>query len=322
MELKLKAVTFYNGSPEVAELRPAGVVQLIREPDNKADKDAIAVLYKGIQIGYLPKGTKTDATYAEIIDYAYWDESLKWNTEHMGRFQSMKMRIKQSEQVPTKGGKIYGGRYLRVTAFLKYFDSYGGGDGLIKWAFKQAVGESYKEYDLDWERLYDGYRVALDEVCNRGTAMHDAIECALMGTDHDPSLLPAGWDTFLKKYEPEVLYMEERFRDNTLMVTGQPDFVGYVNYKRRRVLAVLDWKSSREVNDKHRLQISIYAKNVVVDGVNPEIAMVVAFGAENRQKFSASVVRYDQVIENYLACRHIRKAMDVFGVRLDESSVL
>ena len=101
------------------------------------------------------------------------------------------------------------------------------------------------------------------------------------------------------------------------MVTGQPDFVGYITFKGRRVLAVVDWKSSKKPSIKHKLQASIYATNVEWDGEKPELAPIVAFGADNKQRFSASAVSADQIANNYQAMRHIKKAMALTGVRIN-----
>ena len=310
MILKLAGVTFATDhNPELKQLRPSGVVSFEAEPDNEYDPNAVKVMYKDQHIGYVPKSEVAqkealDHGTAKIIDYAYWDSDIKWNERHIGQFQSMTFEIGEVEM---DNNKIFGGRYIRCTKFLKYFDPYGGGDGLIRWAFSQ--GSTFEEYEE-----------ALNERSESGTLMHDVIEGYFKTGEFTEGrkYLPEGWDNFVDKYRPEMIYGEERFYDNNLMVTGQPDFVGYITYKGRRVRAVVDWKSSKKPSLKHKIQASIYSMNASLDEQPIEVAMIVAFGADNKQGFSVSVVEREQIKSNYLAMEHVKKAMDAVGVYVDE----
>jgi hypothetical protein len=204
-------------------------------------------------------------------------------------------------------GRILGGRYIRCTTFLKYFDTNGGAEGLIRWAFSQGT-------------TYDQYEEALNECAENGTLMHNEIEQYFKNgmRIEERKHMPEGWDNFCEKYEPEFVYGEERFYDNNLMVTGQPDFVGYITYKGKRVRAVVDWKSSKRPSLKHKIQTSIYAKNCFIDEQPIECAMVVAFGADTLQGYSIGYVDQEQIESNYLAMTHIRKAMECVGIIADE----
>ncbi len=311
MLLKLVGVTFAtNNKPELKKLRPSGVVSFEAEPDNEYDKKAVKVMYKGDHIGYVPKSelaqeTALQAGTAKIIDYAYYDPDLRWNENHVGQFQSMTYDIE--EQIEEGSNRIIGGRYVRCTTFLKYFDTAGGAEGLIRWAFSQ--GTTFEEYEE-----------ALNECAENGTMMHDEIEGYFKTGEFTEGrkYLPEGWDNFVNKYEPEMIYGEERFYDNNLMVTGQPDFVGYITYKGRRVRAVVDWKSSKRPSLKHKIQASIYSMNASLDEQPIEVAMVVAFGASTKQRFSVAVVEREQIESNYLAMEYLSKAMECVGVKADE----
>lgn len=309
MLLKLVGVTFAtNNNPELKKLRPSGVVSFEAEPDNEYDPKAVKVMYKGDHIGYVPKSelaqeTALQAGTAKIIDYAYFDPDIKWNENHIGQFQSMTYDIE--EQIDENSNRIIGGRYVRCTTFLKYFDTAGGAEGLIRWAFNQ--GDTFEKYEE-----------ALNECAENGTLMHDAIEQFFDPDTYRSDLLPDGWDNFVEKYNPEWVYGEERFYDNKLMVTGQPDFVGYITYKGRRVRAVVDWKSSKRPSLKHKIQASIYSMNASLDEQPIEVAMVVAFGALTKQGFSVAVVEREQIESNYLAMEYLSKAMECVGVKADE----
>jgi len=213
---------------------------------------------------------------------------------------------------------------------------------------EQVTLEDMMELFKAPDGLYNIYKRALDRTADNGTLMHAAIEvdlngereffriksaelsdpsdlsdCSLGGTDWIleipiPEWLPEGWANFKNKYEIQVLYMEERFLDNDLMVCGQPDLVCMI---RKRVksgkpenewrMMVLDWKSSKKPSIKHKIQISIYAKNCQWDGQSPDGAMVVCFGAENKQGFSTSTVKKEDIEVTYMGMKHLKKAIDL-----------
>ena len=312
--ISFKVAGLMSQGDEVTSLRPTGYVLLKAEPENEYDSGAVAVYYSGVRVGYVPKkGNYQEqaikAMKAKVVAcsyvHAYVDSKPQWNDDGEGELRSIRVEIEAQEE---SASKVIGGRYLRVTSFLKHFDPYGGGEGLIRWAFNQG-------------QTFDEYKDALTKCADDGTLMHDAIEQSFKGSD-DKNHLPDGWDRFVEKFEPEFCYGEERFYDSKLMVTGQPDFVGYITFKGRRVLAVVDWKSSKKPSIKHKLQASIYATNVEWDGDKPEIALIVAFGADNKQGFSASAVTADQIGNNYKAMLHVKRAMELTGVRIKPEDCL
>ena len=324
-EFQVAGITFaLDRMPELKQSRPTGAVYFIAEPDNEYDANAVKIqLADGVQIGYVPKGAyqslAKEIGEGVIVEYKYHDKSKGCNDEHTGNLKSITVGIEADDEF----GDIIGARMLRCTSFLSYFDCYGGGDGLIRWAFNQG-------------NTFDEYQKALEEVTQAGTDMHDEIEQFFSIEESDtykdefgnlevPKVmgkfehLPEGFINFYNKFKPEVDWMEERFRDTKLLVTGQPDWVGDITYKGRRVRAVVDWKSSKQPSMKHKLQASIYACNI---NPAPEVAVIVAFGADNKQGYSVSVLEAEQIKQNYIGCQYIRKAMDTIGVWIDESKFL
>jgi hypothetical protein len=299
-------------------LRPAGSVEFEPEPDNQYDPDAVKVMYKGMMLGYVPKGYVQDLCVAgadAVIDeYCYKGDTERFppkgfNQEHDGVLGSVTVRLVLQEEEPA--GNVIGGRYLRVTTFLKYFDMYGGGDGLFKWLVNQAFER--KESFSSADELIEEAMLARDETAQAGTDMHDAIE-HWFRTGEDNGKLPEGWFNFVNKYAPEPISMEERFKDNEIMVTGRYDFLGYVDMpKMGRVKAVLDWKSNKKATESNRMQAGIYAKNL-----GAEAAGVVSFGSETKQKFSFASLNKAQINDYYTAARHIKAAMDVIGLWIPE----
>tara|TARA_X000001382_G_scaffold80607_1_gene56749 strand:+ start:1663 stop:2613 length:951 start_codon:yes stop_codon:yes gene_type:complete len=315
--ISFKVAGLMSQGDEVTSLRPTGYVLLQAEPENEYDSGAVAVYYNDVRVGYVPKKGNYQkqaikAMKAKVVAcsyvHAYVDGKPQWNDDGEGELRSIRVEIEAEKE---SASKVIGGHYLRVTSFLKHFDPYGGSEGLIRWAFSQ--GETFDEY-----------KDALTKCADDGTLMHDEIEGYFKtgefteGRQH----LPEGWNAFVDKFEPEFIFGEERFYDSKLMVTGQPDFVGYVTFKGRRVLAVVDWKSSKKPSLKHKLQASIYASNVEWEGEKPEIALIVAFGADNKQRFSASAVSADQIGNNYKAMLHVKRAMELVGVRIKPEDCL
>lgn len=308
INLNVAGITFQRDrNPTIATLRPAGAVSFVADPDNNYDSGAVKVVYKDILLGYVPKGDlqvlALEKGLGTVHEYKYLNDSGVWNSDHDGALQSITLSIDVEEE--EKSGRVVGGKYMRVTTFLGYFDPYGGGDGLIKWAFDQSDN-------------YDGYKAALNKAAEDGTELHTAIQSYLENEPYDADYMPEGWAAFEKKYEPELISAEVRFWDSTLMVTGQYDFLGYITVKGARVLALLDWKSSKKPNEKHKIQASIYASNVEFDGESPDMAMVVAFGAENKQRFSVAGITKEQIKSNYIGMLNVRAGMDSMGIWIPE----
>ena len=317
-KFNVAGITFaLKQKPELYMYRPTGAVTFKAEPDNPSDKNAVAIYHNGNKLGYVPKDKPELQKFCKesgvglVSSYKYhhpdWKELgiPKWNDKHMGQLKSIEIEV---DLEPEKESDIIGGRYMRVTSFLSYLNTSGTCDNLIRWAF--GKGNTFEEY-----------KEALDETAENGTLMHECIE-QWFSTKGDAPMLPKGWANFEKKYQPSYVYLEKRFKDNQLMLTGQPDFVGYITYKGRRVSAVLDWKSSKAVQLKHRLQVAIYNKNAYVDGINPEISMVVAFGANNKQGYSVSVLDKDEVENYYQASKLLKEVINLTGCKVDESKYL
>ena len=327
MEIRLKGIQAEakKNFQTFKTLRPSGAVTLVHDSENVYDPYCIQVIYETddnlVLLGYVPalkQGGKyigselqryiidNKVTVGLVTRYGYIDGDT-FNDEHKGHLQSVTIEV----DIPDNdSGRAIGGKYLRVTSFIRYFDSYGGGDGLIRWAFEQS-------------NTYEGYKKALNDTAEAGTDMHTAIESYLAGDRSEEILagLPEGWDAFEKKYEIDVIDMEQRFYDNTLLVTGQPDLFCYLRKRGSDdpfKLTVVDWKSSKKPSQKHKIQVSIYSKNKSFDGQQTEQAMIVAFGAENKQRFSASIVSRDKIETTYSGMKMLRQLIDSCGSYIPE----
>lgn len=316
-----------------SKLRPTGFVTLVPEPDNKYDPFCIGVFYGDVRIGYIP-ALKEGGVYVgselqryiidnklaqlPIVKYAYIDQKGSWNDQHVGHLQSVTLCLPTEEVEATADEK-----YTRVTEFISHFNDGGKSDNLIVWALEKVrnflkvlTAQAALDIILRDKSFAEIYQSILQETADDGIAMHARIEEYFRWPTSCPDMpypkelldkLPAGFINFIEKYQPKVAYMEERFYDDTLMVTGQPDMVCYINGK----LVVVDWKSSKAVSMKHRLQVSIYAKNAKHEGNLAIGAMVVCFGAPTKQGYSLGALDLEKINRYYEAMKHLRSVIDI-----------
>jgi hypothetical protein len=162
----------------------------------------------------------------------------------------------------TKSHTEDGIEYQSITSFLSTYPSYV--DPLIKWAIEKFTNiEEYEEF--------------MKKAAEEGTAMHEQCERMLKGEDED---FP-GMQSFMQKYNPEVISMEETIFDKELGLAGKYDAL----LKICDLSVLIDWKSSKSVQEKHKAQVAFYAHNK-----GAQEAWVVCFGTENKQGYSISKV--------------------------------
>jgi hypothetical protein len=298
-EINVAGITFaMEDNPELKTSRPFGAVTLTPEPNNQFDDNAIRVDWNGIKLGYIPaKGPHQDwihglindgeAFSAEIKDYSYRD-GKNFNTNHEGILGSVTI------SVCTEGEWTWelneGRQYQRLTSVLKTFwpDT---PDRLMRWAMNKFSG-------------WNHYREEMNELAEAGTRMHDALEKYFKGElndEDDREHLPAGLVSFLEQYKVTPISFEERLYDKHYGVCGKYDMLAEIYDKTADVdlgVVALDWKSSKAVRTKHKLQACWYAKMA-----NAQRAMVVAFGK------GCEVWHTDNVDEGYEAVCNIVKSI-------------
>ena len=62
----VRGFQYYEGPKRIDELNKTGMVELVREPNNKFDKRAIAIHFNGFKIGYLPR--ESNKTISILMD--------------------------------------------------------------------------------------------------------------------------------------------------------------------------------------------------------------------------------------------------------------
>jgi hypothetical protein len=105
-----------------------------------------------------------------------------------------------------------------------------------------------------------------DDAAERGTQMHVLIADYLTGEDVLLDGLPefqakalASFDAFAKEYEVEPLAIEILVHSKDHVFAGTADLVCRMNYKGRRVLALVDFKSGENFYRDHAVQLEMYA---------------------------------------------------------------
>lgn len=255
-------------------VKPSGIVNLLWEEDNKYDKKAIAVWYKGTHIGYLKKNSaEQEYCYeklrqgveprATVVEYrfGYEDDSgnMVFNDSDEGHLMHVKLEI-EGHVGYQKDGKSY----ISITNLLKYINPEGDSDSLIQWAMT-----NYKSFEE--------YKDGLEKYADDGTELHKTIEDFLLKRGKGNEAIA----NFVKKYKPEVLSTEKTVFNDELGIAGTYDALLDI----AGIKTVVDWKSSKKPRLKHKLQAAFLANEV-----GAEQAMVVCFGANTKQGFSVSLI--------------------------------
>ena len=304
---------------------PDSTVKFVEEKDNPHDSKAIAIVWNGVKLGYVPmtrgeyKGSYQDIArklkVGKVIRYKYTpDNGNNWNDEHNGQLGSVKigMSIQEEDQF----SPVIGQKKVRISSLLGYLNCSGSVDGLINWAFNNSENGTF-----------EGYKSALDATAVAGSLMHDSIEMILKRnqgisdyqmTKEESDLIPKGWNKFMDKFMLDVVNTEHRFVDANLGVTGQYDCLAHAYINGNKYLTVFDWKSSKKPSLKHKLQASFYAKNI--EGCDK--AVVVAWGSNTKQGYSASIIDRDTIENNYKAICLLKQLLDTMGVNFREEQMI
>ena len=320
-EVNVVGMTFVNKDPAFKTLRPEGRVSLIPDPDNKFDKNAVQVWGSGeemTRIGFLPAKdggdilqrevidihSKGETVYAYVLGYAYYADK-SFNNNHKGRLQACTLFVADSEEAMDEGIKAYNARvdakkaselgleedtgadevtsthyitdgvkYRRLTDLLGIYEPDGkdGADRIIKWACDQGS--------------FDDYKTRLNTAASDGTKMHNEIERWLNGNENAD--VPQGFLNWWDKYQPEIIDVETTVYDEGIKVAGTFDLLCRINDKGKDLLVAVDWKSSKAVRKKHRLQVGWYASQA-----NADEGWVVCFGGTQKQGYGLSKVDKD-----------------------------
>lgn len=146
---------------DVKTLRPVvgSAVKLVAEPDNKHDKNAVAVYWNNHKLGYVPsiktlQESSLNHKIGTVLSYGYTEDGgNNWNDEHKGKLGSVKIGLGKAK-VEDDFSPAVGQLKPRISSILSYLNYTGNVDGLIRWAFQNADS-------------FDGYKDALQKLLTK-----------------------------------------------------------------------------------------------------------------------------------------------------------
>jgi len=284
-QFSVAGINFCKG---IDDLRPAGLLTIKPEPDNKFDPLALAVWAGEHKVGFVP-GPKSrnkeiqkvvqglidggEAFQCEVVDYQYRDGEA-WNSQHKGKFGSIKAMISNGSDgnIREHDGKCYG----RISGFLDCYHPEGI-EFLMRWGINK-----FKNFGM--------YKSWMGKKADEGTAMHTALECYFRDGERGADL-PSNLSVLEEGFDIRPISFEERMYDDVTGLSGQYDMYGKIDGQ----ATVVDWKSSKKVYPHHKLQACWYSYNKARELDIAVGAMVVAFGG----KPDIWVGTYDQVVMGY-----------------------
>jgi len=303
MKIKLTGTSFRDNRFEIpigdrllSVIDPEGMTT----GETHKDKNAIAVYFypKGVNnfggakfLGYIPKDL-TGNKFKKVIVSNVWYKSPKKTTQGVTTtyaegdiIAGIEVECEGDFQITKEEGRTYehdNKKYTSITSFLSKYPS--SPDGLIRWA-------------LGLYNTYNEYKAGLNGYAEAGTSLHNKIEDFLRirkddFLDFEASIewieLPENVKMFFRSIDfgqhTKVISVETRVYDDELKLAGTGDAVLEVKGK----LIQFDWKSSKKVQNKHKVQVGFYGKHNKCD-----FGAVVCFGAENKQGYSVSKVNID-----------------------------
>ena len=304
-EFKVSGITFRD----LEGFHPTAGEKVILLPAPMTDyPNAIKVFVDGVHVGYVPNNQKLDLAIemkpimekfqsGTVIEFQHKDDD-GWNTEGRGKLHYMK--VSAQFDIDDKNFTHYEKddiQFERISTIVSSFTP-GGFDYFVKWAYGEA--STYAEY----KQLMLKYQID-------GTNTHLLMEKYFRGI-LDPSFkdaggieaLPTGAQNWLAKHDVEPISLEETLYDYENRIAGTFDFYGIVD----SVKELIDWKSSKAIRQSHRLQDAFYTT------IHPEAEQgrVIAFGAENKQKYSESIIQGEKLKRFYEVVVNTAKAYHAY----------
>ena len=252
MKAQVAGITFrHQEDARVKTLRDfLGEAYLKHEPENKFDPKAVKVGVKVndefYHVGYLKKGSPEQKAFhegriisAKVSEYLYSrgeeDGKMDWNSEHEGVLSSVTLDLEVEEKKShyNKDGKDY----ERITQWLSdrehlFMDS----DSI----------QRVKEWN---ERNQDGLAIT----AKYGTLVHRLLE------EQAKAEAGLGIGTAARVFEELGMshaYSEQTVFNDELGIAGTYDEM--VEDATQERTAIIDWKTSGQTTEKHKLQLAFY----------------------------------------------------------------
>ena len=114
---------------DVKTLRPVvgSAVKLVAEPDNKHDKNAVAVYWNNHKLGYVPsiktlQESSLNHKIGTVLSYGYTEDGgNNWNDDHKGKLGSVKIGLGKAK-VEDDFSPAVGQLKPRISSILSYLN--------------------------------------------------------------------------------------------------------------------------------------------------------------------------------------------------------
>ncbi|MDO4442613.1 MAG: HIRAN domain-containing protein [Slackia sp.] len=98
-DFHIAGMRFWDGALAIDKLKPGKKLDLVAEPDNPHDSNAVAIYRKGIKLGYIPRDS--NAFIAQLLFFGHKDvvecrvlcvnpEAEPWNQVRVGLYMTDK----------------------------------------------------------------------------------------------------------------------------------------------------------------------------------------------------------------------------------------
>jgi len=260
-EFKVAGISFVKASVVPTK---SSIVSLDLEPTNPYDKDAVSVSIDSVKVGYVPAAIKNrkefvSAHSSSVVAFSHLHEGA-WNDKGLGVIGSAVIEVFIDKKKCSRCGEIKhyekdGKKYCRITSILSKIC-----EQFVSWSEEKLIVAARYGNIV--------HKLAEAEFRQKGKGFASSAVDELLGNDWKPSLT------------------ESTVFNDDLMIAGTFDAMALCGNGDKHIL---DWKSSRAAQEKHKIQAAFYA---VTAGA--KTASVVCFGSDAKKGYSLSKVDIDK----------------------------
>ena len=308
MNVYFRIAGIQNGNYKFPEnIKVGDRVNLVHEKDNKYDPNAVAIMFEGTQLGYIPKASnkhmkpsvKDDMQGFTVVDCDVQSfvvkEQIKtaiitWiKLPENGMSHSIELTLDKTPPFTYKNLQTTYRHYNQKgecvdCEFMPLVERKEKGLYMSITSFLTHVEEKYTiKENLDRLREYQATRTeqhVLDAQAKYGTAIHEFIQFVTTGKSDTA-------DKIKKITEGlEFVEAEKTVYDDDLMLAGTMDY--------RAKTVIIDWKSGSYESPKHKYQIAFYCH---VEDITE--GRIVYFGVKTKKGYKEVTLYQDQIHLGY-----------------------
>jgi len=235
----VRGFRFYDGPKLIRQINESGLLELVREPDNPYDKNAIALHFNKCKIGFLP--AESNAVLARIMDADL--------LPLQGEVTHVEPKAASWENVHVA---IYALKEIKTTGEYKDYRKYGILETPRYYTLKSS-GDTYARVYIEPDEpgAKDYYQTLVDH--SRDNSVYDLIHGSFSGPDEfiaafDESKIVIREDAenvakmagkLYKRINGEIARLENAFGEDSYIVANV-DEIANIPYKIERFVEILD----------------------------------------------------------------------------------